>query len=115
MYRVIIFRRWKIIETLFNEIIEQAFDDNISDIYILPVGNSYEVKFRRAHFNELYVQLSSSKAQQLINFCKYISNMSVSEHRRPQMGSIIRKIKSKKNIFKIFISGWFSKSWFYSD
>nr|WP_290123186.1 competence type IV pilus ATPase ComGA [Apilactobacillus ozensis] len=75
---------------------EQAFDDNISDIYILPVGNSYEVKFRRAHFNELYVQLSSSKAQQLINFCKYISNMSVSEHRRPQMGSIIRKIKSKK-------------------
>ncbi|WP_346347375.1 competence type IV pilus ATPase ComGA [Apilactobacillus xinyiensis] len=91
------------IENLFNQILKAAYTRKVSDIYILPKDNYYEIKFRGPTFNEFYNSMTNKDAQQLINFCKYTANMSVSEHRRPQMGSGLQKINSE-NVYLRFSS-----------
>lgn len=76
------------ISKLFDQIIELAVEQRASDIYFLPKSKNYEVKI---HTTKGVIQLSEisfENAQRIITFCKYQSGMSVSEKRRPQLGSL---------------------------
>lgn len=72
---------------IFNEIIKNSIKKYINDIYILPRNNYFVLKgndgVRIDDLNSSYVP-----TQRLINYCKFISGMSVSEKRRPQIGSL---------------------------
>ncbi|WP_429970725.1 competence type IV pilus ATPase ComGA [Fructilactobacillus sp. Tb1] len=76
------------ISKLFDQIIELAVQKHASDIYFLPKSKNYEVKIHTVHGVIQLSEISFEKAQRLITYCKYQSGMSVSEKRRPQLGSI---------------------------
>ena len=61
---------------------------NASDVYILPKGNHYLVKIRFHSKFITYNNLSIRDGGRLINYCKFHGGMNISEHRRPQLGSI---------------------------
>lgn len=76
------------ISKLFDQIIELAVEQRASDIYFLPKSNNYEVKIHTVKGVIQLSEISFEKAQRIITFCKYQSGMSVSEKRRPQLGSL---------------------------
>ena len=76
------------ISNLFDQIIELAVQQRASDIYFLPKSTNYEVKIHTVKGVIQLSEISFEKAQRIITFCKYQSGMSVSEKRRPQLGSL---------------------------
>lgn len=76
------------ISKLFDQIIELAVQQRASDIYFLPKSENYEVKIHTTRGVIQLSEISFEKAQRIITFCKYQSGMSVSEKRRPQLGSL---------------------------
>ncbi|TPR13539.1 competence protein ComGA [Apilactobacillus timberlakei] len=80
----------------FNDLINHAIDIKASDIYIFPAGDNFNIKM---HTNVRILEhsvIDSSFSKTLLNYCKYISNMSISENRRPQIGSFVYKLDSQK-------------------
>lgn len=75
-------------ETLEN-IFAQAVQLQANDIYFLPQAEQYLIKVATAKGYQKLIEISDSKAQQLMSYLKYQANMSLSEHRRPQLGSWI--------------------------
>ncbi|WP_225424923.1 competence type IV pilus ATPase ComGA [Fructilactobacillus sanfranciscensis] len=76
------------ISNLFDQIIELAVQQRASYIYFLPKSTNYEVKIHTVKGVIQLSEISFEKAQRIITFCKYQSGMSVSEKRRPQLGSL---------------------------
>lgn len=60
----------------------------VSDLYVLPYRNYYRLLTMRGGRLRLYQQLPLSTGQRLIAYLKYRADMAVSEHRRPQAGSL---------------------------
>ncbi|CAI2586663.1 ComG operon protein 1 [Apilactobacillus kunkeei] len=75
------------ISSYFDSLINQAIKEKIKDIYLLPINENYIVREHTGIkiLNRDYIDYE--KANKLINYCKYIGGMSISERRRPQMGS----------------------------
>lgn len=95
------------IETEFRKLIEESIINKISDIYILPAMDEYVIKVRNQKVTKHFTNISSEYASQLMNYCKFISNMALSEQRRPQMGSVHFKTESKKYFLRISTVGNF--------
>lgn len=76
------------ISNYFNELLRTLIQNRVKDIYILPGENNYII---RKHTGVKILPedvISIEKANKLINYCKYVSGMSISEKRRPQIGSL---------------------------
>lgn len=75
------------ISSYFDSLINQAIKEKIKDIYLLPINENYIVREHTGIkiLNRDYIDYE--KANKLINYCKYIGGMSISEKRRPQIGS----------------------------
>lgn len=82
-------------ETL-QELFNQAMKAHANDIYFLPQAQNYLLKIATVRGYRKLMELPSTKAQQLISYLKYQANMSLSEHRRPQLGSWIYHTKTKQ-------------------
>ncbi|MGQ2283154.1 competence type IV pilus ATPase ComGA [Apilactobacillus kunkeei] len=91
------------ISNYFDNLINQAIKGNIKDIYILPINENYIVREHTGISIENCDCINYDKAKKLINYCKYIGGMSISEHRRPQIGSF-EFINNKKKFFLRFSS-----------
>ncbi|WP_413627177.1 competence type IV pilus ATPase ComGA [Fructilactobacillus vespulae] len=96
------------ISKLFEQIIELAVQKKASDIYFLPKSKNYEVKIHTSNGVIQLSELDFSLAKRVITFCKYQSGMSVSEKRRPQMGSISYILKKQKLRFRLSSVGNFN-------
>lgn len=75
------------ISSYFDSLINQAIKEKIKDIYLLPINENYIVREHTGIkiLNRDYIDYE--KANKLINYCKYIGGMSISEKRRTQIGS----------------------------
>ncbi|GEN48036.1 competence type IV pilus ATPase ComGA [Ligilactobacillus pobuzihii] len=69
------------------ELFEEAIRRHVSDIYLLPRQKDYVISFYQATKFKLYKKVTTDQARQIINFLKFKSDMSISERRRPQLGS----------------------------
>lgn len=76
------------IQLYFKKLISTSCDKRIEDIFILPEENKYVLKAKNGYGIIFQETLKTDIALKLINYCKYISGMSLSEKRRPQVGSI---------------------------
>jgi len=76
------------IETQLSDIIQVAVDQQASDIYWLPTATAYQILVQAAGELQTIMTIETAVAQQLINHIKYRSNMAISDHRRPQLGSM---------------------------
>lgn len=71
------------------EIFEEALNKKASDISFLPKDGQYEIKFNIYGKIELYQTCSEDFGRQLLNYLKFKADMTISEQRRPQLGSCI--------------------------
>ncbi|WP_310652153.1 competence type IV pilus ATPase ComGA [Lactobacillus jensenii] len=90
------------------DLIISAKELGTSDIFISGKQDFYEVNFRTSKGLIKQEKLNLEFGQEVINYFKFIAQMDISEHRRPQVGSYIFK-KDKESIFLRFsVLGEFS-------
>nr|WP_054656538.1 competence type IV pilus ATPase ComGA [Lentilactobacillus otakiensis] len=71
-----------------NRLLNEAIKTRASDIYFLPDGDDYLVKIRNQNEVIVWDKLGYLQARRMMNYCKYIADMALSEQRRPQIGSM---------------------------
>lgn len=82
------------IEQFAERLIENAKIKEISDIHIIPTQKGYNIFVRYIGQFIKFDTLDEEKANRLINYFKYISNMEVGEKRKPQTGSCVMVIRN---------------------
>lgn len=85
------------IEAKLNDIIQAAVSQRASDIYWLPTAEGYQILIQTTGSLRALAQMTTERAQQLMNHIKYRSNMAISDHRRPQLGAMTL-ILEKQNL-----------------
>ncbi|UQS85211.1 Flp pilus assembly complex ATPase component TadA [Apilactobacillus apisilvae] len=73
----------------FQILINHAIEIKANDIYIFPNSENFAIKMHSNLEIIDYEILKNDFADKLFNYCKYISSMSISEKRRPQLGSYL--------------------------
>ncbi|WP_251547158.1 competence type IV pilus ATPase ComGA [Limosilactobacillus caecicola] len=73
----------KFVQQQFTVICQQQ----VTDAYLLPMGNRYRFLFNHGQEVSDEQSLSPDLGQKIITYLKYQANMAVSEHRRPQAGA----------------------------
>ena len=91
------------ISNYFDNLINQAVEEKIKDIYLLPINENYVVREHTGMDILNHDCINYDKATKLINYCKYIAGMSISERRRPQIGSF-EFVSNQKKFFLRFSS-----------
>lgn len=76
------------IEAKLNDIIQAAVSQRASDIYWLPTAEGYQILIQTTGSLRALAQMTTVRAQQLMNHIKYRSNMAISDHRLPQLGAM---------------------------
>ncbi|MGF2383718.1 competence type IV pilus ATPase ComGA [Lentilactobacillus otakiensis] len=71
-----------------NGLLNEAIKIRASDIYFLPDGDDYLVKIRNQNEVIVWDKLGYLQARRMMNYCKYIADMALSEQRRPQIGAM---------------------------
>jgi type II secretory ATPase GspE/PulE/Tfp pilus assembly ATPase PilB-like protein len=91
---------------LTEKTIWDALQDRASDILIDPKSDSISiVRFRVDGILREVSQLDSSTCQAIINSIKAISNMDISERRRPQDGAFVAKVPDGTVSFRVASAG----------
>lgn len=91
---------------LTEKIIWDALQDRASDILIDPKSDSISiVRFRVDGVLREINQLEASTCQAIVNSIKAISNMDISERRRPQDGAFVAKIPDGTVSFRVASAG----------
>lgn len=80
------------------DLIMSAKDLNTSDIFITGKQEFYEVNFRTSKGLIRREKLNLQLGLEVINYFKFIAQMDVSEHRRPQVGSYIFKNSKQSQV-----------------
>ncbi|MHA8110934.1 competence type IV pilus ATPase ComGA [Lactobacillaceae bacterium Melli_B4] len=75
-------------KAIINELITNAYNDRVADIYILPFNDRYLIKHHSHHQLAVVQNLAQEQGLQLISYFKYHGNMLISDHRRPQLGAM---------------------------
>jgi general secretion pathway protein E len=87
-------------------IIFDALQEQASDILIDPKDDStYTIRFRVDGVLRVVEQLESDKCQAVINSIKAVSNMDISERRRPQDGAFIAQTAEGTASFRVASAG----------
>lgn len=86
-----------------DELIKHAIKQRVSDIFILPTTDCYTIKFKTLVGLQIVENISANKGVEVINHFKFIAEMDIAEHRRPQVGSSIKETNGK-NVFLRFSS-----------
>lgn len=74
------------IQQIFYSILEQAASNHVSDIYILPIQNGFQILTYAVSGLKNIGQLESEQGEALIRHIKFSACMDISEIRRPQLG-----------------------------
>jgi len=89
------------------KLMEYGFVNQMSDLYILPKPNHYELSFRYHHDIQIYDTLPYKTAEQLILYFKYLAGMDIAEKRKVQMGGTTLKIKKQSYRIRLSVVGDF--------
>ena len=76
------------LERNFTRTLATVINQRASDLYLLPRVREYELLVLEAGELTRLAQYSLAEGQRLISYLKYQADMAVSEHRRPQTGSL---------------------------
>lgn len=75
------------IEKIAQEMLLAAQQQQISDIHLLPVKNTYQLYFRYLDKLQLQQTFSLEEGDKIILYFKYLGEMNVGEKRKPQSGA----------------------------
>ena len=85
------------------EILELAVKNASSDIFIFPHTEYFEIKMRTNTGIKNLKKIDKQEGNELISYFKFIGEMDIAEHRRPQVGALKKKIRNK-NVYLRFSS-----------
>lgn len=89
-------------------LLNDAIKKRASDIYFLPLGDVYQIKIRNQQEVVLWDQVRYLTARRLMNYCKYLADMALSEQRRPQLGAMQWHIGDTKYALRLSSVGNFN-------
>lgn len=92
------------VATLYNT----AINYHASDIYFLPVNDQYVIKIRNSESLMDWKIMSAVRARRIMNYCKYMADMALSELRRPQIGSMDWQVADRQYSLRLSSVGDFS-------
>lgn len=95
------------IKTVANQIIDYAVSQRASDIFIFPRGENYQIKLRLQKEMLDWKEIKNQAGQELISYFKYIGQMDIAEHRRPQVGSVDKVIDHSTVFLRFSTTGDF--------
>ncbi|GFH42454.1 competence protein CglA [Lactococcus hodotermopsidis] len=95
------------VQQLAQEILQNAADFGVSDVYFLPSPIGFSVIFRNSDSRETFREVSDSEGQSLISHFKFTAGMNVGEKRRPQLGSCLYEFSDKKLRLRLSSAGDF--------
>lgn len=75
-------------QTIINDLLAAAIAQRASDVYLLPQGDTYQIRLRHATGLRAWRTLPVERGRQVISYFKFHANMTVSENRRPQVGAM---------------------------
>ncbi|MHC4624009.1 MAG: GspE/PulE family protein [Planctomycetota bacterium] len=91
---------------LTEQIVSGALDERASDILVDPKDAShYTVRYRVDGVLRIAYEIKTGVCQAVINSIKALSDMDISERRRPQDGSFTAKTKDSKASFRVASAG----------
>jgi len=91
---------------LTERIVTSALEERASDVLIDPKDDlSYTIRFRVDGVLRTVEQIEANTCQAVINSIKAISNMDISERRRPQDGAFMAKTTDGKTSFRVASAG----------
>lgn len=91
-----------------SQLLNDAIQVQASDIYFLPNGESYLVKIRNRNSVTVWDQIDYLPARRMMNYCKYIADMALSEQRRPQIGSMDWNVGDNRYFLRLSSVGDFN-------
>ncbi|MCH4165811.1 MAG: Flp pilus assembly complex ATPase component TadA [Lentilactobacillus diolivorans] len=71
-----------------NALLMNAITHQASDIYFLPTEDGYVIKIRGVQEIIIWDEIKYLNARRMMNYCKYLADMALSEQRRPQIGAM---------------------------
>lgn len=92
------------VATLYNT----AINYHASDIYFLPVNDQYVIKIRNSESLMDWKIMSAVRARRMMNYCKYMADMALSELRQPQIGSMDWQVADRQYSLRLSSVGDFS-------
>ena len=95
------------IKELANKILKTAVSCHSSDIFIFPNSDNFELKIRTDKGINKLENITLSTGTELINYFKFIGEMDIAEHRRPQVGSLARQIQDERIYLRFSSTGDF--------
>lgn len=96
------------IQTIADEIIFSAIQAQASDIFLMPRLNNYQVEFRLKNGVQAFEKIDASLGKELLNYFKFAAQMDIAEHRRPQVGSLIKEIEQQRIFLRLSCVGNFN-------
>ena len=88
-------------------IIDYAVSNGVSDIFIFPKEDKYRIDLRNQKGLINWKTVEEDQAQELISYFKYVGQMDIAEHRRPQVGSVEQKRSDSKIFLRFSTTGDF--------
>lgn len=77
-----------LIEDFSDELIQFGVKEQMQDMYLYQRANKGVIEFRKNQTISTFKEIDIDEAKQLITRFKYLGEMDVGEHRRPQLGAI---------------------------
>lgn len=96
------------VQTIADEIIFNAIQAQASDIFLMPRLNNYQVEFRLKNGVQAFEKIDASLGKELLNYFKFAAQMDIAEHRRPQVGSLIKEIEQQRIFLRLSCVGNFN-------
>lgn len=96
------------VKKFINKLLEQVVIREASDLFFLPNIDSYDLKIRTSQGIFLLDKIPSKYGQELINYLKFVAQMDIAEHRRPQVGSLNKIINSEQVFLRLSSVGDFN-------
>lgn len=77
------------IEKLITEMLQDFVTQTATDVYFMPQDSDFEIKILAQNNLKIYRRIPQNFGIQIINYLKFRAGLMLSEHRRPQTGSLV--------------------------
>ena len=82
-------------------LLEKAISHQATDIHLVPMRDTYEVRFKINSKLETSSTIPPQLAGRMISFLKFLSSLDISDKRKPQSGSFHKKIQEDNFSFRV--------------
>lgn len=96
------------VQVIADEIIFNAVQMQASDVFLMPKLSTYQIKFRLKNGVQNFKEIELAMGKELLNYFKFAAQMDIAEHRRPQVGSLIKEFKKQKIFLRLSCVGNFN-------